>query len=328
MTFYLIVAFSIFAIAILGTRLVLLELKNRPFLIDIPNARSNHKMPIPRGGGIAVVTAMVIGLLLMDADYSIILALLILASVSLVDDLLHLSPILRLAVQFLAVTIPLCGMEELVFGGLFPMWLDKLVVGILWVGFTNIFNFMDGIDGISASETISVCTGIFVLCAITGQFPDPLSSYSLVVAMAACGFLWWNWHPAKIFLGDVGSIPLGFILGYLLMLAVLHGYGYAAAILPAYYIADGGITLFKRLAKGQKVWVAHSKHYYQRAARKGMRHDAVVRYIIGINLLLAMLAVLSVLHKELAGLYLAVAYMAVFMLLGVFAHDTQSLLDD
>lgn len=328
MTFYLIVALSVFSISLLGTRLVLLELKNRPFLIDIPNARSNHTMPIPRGGGIAVITAMVIGLLLMNAGYGIILSLLILAAVSLIDDLLDLSPILRLAVQCLAVTIPLSAMEDLAFGGLFPVWMDKAIIGFMWVGFTNIFNFMDGIDGISASETVSIGSGFCALCIFTGMFPSELFSYSLVVAVAACGFIWWNWHPAKIFLGDVGSVPLGFILGYLLLLAATNGYGYAAAILPAYYVADGGITLIKRLIKRQKIWVAHSKHYYQRAVRKGMRHDVVVRYIIGINLLLIMLAILSVLHAELAIVYLAVAYMAVFMLLGVFAYDTKSLLDE
>ncbi len=157
---------------------------------------------------------------------------------------------------------------------------------------------MDGIDGISATEMIGIGIGLCLLAVIDGTFPNPLSVYGLIVAAAGCGFLWWNWHPAKITLGEAGSIPIGFLTGYLLLLAATSGYAYPAAILPAYYLADGTITLFKRLYQGKKIWQAHSEHYYQRAVRNGRRHDAVARYVFGINLLLILLATLSALDPE------------------------------
>lgn len=323
MTFYIVLALSSFLITLLGTRLTILALRKRTYLLDIPNARSNHAAPTPKGGGIAVVFALIICLLIADINYAIILSLLMLAAVSLLDDLIDVPAIIRLLVQILAVALPLTLLQVPVFDGALPMWLDKLVTGILWVWFINLFNFMDGIDGISPSEMFSISLGFCLISVFNNTFPDPLSVYSLIVYAAACGFLWWNWHPAKIFLGDVGSVPIGFLMGYLLLLAVLSGYGYAAAILPAYYLSDSGITLFKRLVAGKKIWVAHSEHYYQRAVRKGMRHDSVVKFILGVNLLLILLAVLATINPEIAIFELAMAYMSVFMVLGFFAHEYQ-----
>ena len=185
----------------------------------------------------------------------------------------------------------------------------------------NLFNFMDGIDGLAATEMIGVGIGFCLLSAFAGvTFPHALFAYNLILAAAGCGFLWWNWHPAKIFLGDVGSIPIGFLLGYLLLLAANSGYLFAALILPAYYLSDGTITLARRLWQGKKIWVAHSEHYYQQAVRRGRRHDTVTRYIFGLNILLVFLATLAVINPRIAVIHLAVAYLAVFMLLGFFAH--------
>lgn len=319
MTFYLIIGISSFLISLLGTRLTILALRKRLMFMDRPNLRSNHKIPTPRGGGIAVVFAILVGLLIAGVGYSIVIALLLLAAISMLDDLINVPAWVRLLVQIFAVSIPLSVMDPL-FGGVLPGWLDKLVTGILWVWFINLFNFMDGIDGISAAEMICIGLGLCLVIAIFGVFPGDLFAYGLVVATAGFGFLWWNWHPARIFLGDVGSIPIGFIIGYLLLLAVQHGFVYAAIILPAYYLADSTITLGRRIWQKKKIWVAHSEHYYQQAVRKGHKHSSVVRYIIGINFLLIYLAVASAIESEIAIFHISMAYLSVFMLLGFFAH--------
>jgi len=322
MPFYVFIALSVFLISLLGTRLMILALRKKTIMMDIPSLRSNHSAPTPRGGGIAVVIAIVIGLLLADVNqYGILLAVFLLAAVSLLDDLISVPVMVRLLVQVMAVSIPLSMLHQPLFGGYLPLWLDKTIIAVLWIWFINLFNFMDGIDGISAAEMVSIGTGLLLLYVIEGIFPDTLSIYGLVIATAGCGFVWWNWHPAKIFLGDVGSVPIGFLLGYILLEAALKGYGYVALILPAYYLSDGTITIFRRLWQRKKIWIAHSEHYYQRAVRHGRSHDAVVRMIIGVNLLLILLATLSVLHHDIAIFDLAIAYMAVFMLLGFFAHD-------
>lgn len=323
MTFYMVLSLSAFLISLLGTRLLILALRKRTVLIDIPNARSNHQRPTPKGGGLAVVTALVICLLVADMgiDYDIILSLLILTAVSLLDDIIGVPVSVRLVVQAIAVGLPLGTMPVMLSDGLLPDWAEQGGIFLLWLWFMNLFNFMDGIDGIAAVEMLCIAAGLCLLVSLIGVFPDRLSVYGLITAAAACGFLWWNWHPARIFLGDVGSIPIGFLLGYLLLLAAHNGYGYAALILPAYYLADGGLTLFKRLMRGEKIWVAHSEHYYQKAVRNGRSHDAVARYVFGINLLLILLAVFSALHPNLAMFYAALAYFSVFMLLGFFAHS-------
>jgi len=320
--FYTVLALSVFLISLLGTRLTVVALRKRAAFLDRPTLRSNHQAPTPRGGGIAVVMALIIGLLIADINYAIIIAMFLLAAISLLDDLIGVPPLVRLLVQVLAVSMPLAMVHAPIWGGLLPVWLDKGATAFLWIWIINLFNFMDGIDGLSASEMIGIGIGFCLLSVFAGTFPQALFAYSLILVAAGCGFLWWNWHPAKIFLGDVGSIPVGFLVGYLLLLAATSGYVFAALILPAYYFSDGTLTLARRLCQGKKVWVAHSEHYYQKAVRRGRRHDAVARHIFGINILLILLATLSVIDPQLAVLYLSVAYMAVFMLLGFFAHIT------
>lgn len=320
MAFYIILSLSAFLISLLGTRFTILALRKRTVLLDIPNLRSNHAKPVPKGGGIAVVMALIICLLSVDLPYDIMLSILLLMAVSLLDDLIGVPAPVRFVVQIIAVAVPLSAAPGLAFSGWLPVWIDKGITALVWLWFINLFNFMDGIDGISATEMICIGVGLSLPAAVIGTFPDMLSVYGLIIAAAACGFLWWNRHPARIFLGDVGSVPIGFLIGYLLFTAVISGHGWAALILPAYYWSDGTITLLKRLWRRQKIWVAHSEHYYQQAVRKGLSHEAVVRYIFGVNLLLILLATLTVLEKDLAVFYAAQAYLAVFMLLGFFAH--------
>jgi len=320
MFYYSAVALAAFMMSLLGTRLTILALRRKHAFLDVPNARSNHIAPTPRGGGIAVVFTLVMGLLLMDVGYSIVLAMLLLAAISFIDDLIRVPPALRLVAQAVAVWIAMTGMEGLLFNGLLSVADDKIITMLLWIWFINLFNFMDGIDGISGSEMICVGIGLCLLTVITNAFPSTLAEYALVAVAAGFGFLWWNWHPAKIFLGDVGSIPIGFLLAYLLLLAAKDGYVYAAMILPAYYLADGTITLVRRTWRGEKPWKAHSEHFYQKAVRNGRSHDGVVRLIIGVNMLLVLCAVTATLEPKVAPVALLTAYAAVFLLLRYFAR--------
>jgi UDP-N-acetylmuramyl pentapeptide phosphotransferase/UDP-N-acetylglucosamine-1-phosphate transferase len=321
MTFYIVLSLSAFMVSLLGTRLTILALRARPRPVSPSDLLNKAPRPVPTGGGVAVVMGMIICLMVADIDYGVILSLFLLAALSLMDDIIGINLPVKLLVQVLAVLIPLGVMDvSLLFADAFPTWVDKAVIAVLWVWFINLFNFMDGIDGISATEMICISGGFCGITIVTSTFPTPLFTYSLIVLASAWGFIWWNWYPAKIRLGEVGSVPIGFLLGYLLLLAITSGYVYAAAILPAYYLADATITLVYRARKGKRLMVRHSEYYYQLAVLKGRRHDTVTRYIFGVNLLLILLAVFSVLNPELALFHLGLAYMAVFMILGFFAY--------
>ncbi len=314
----LFIALSAFLIALIGTRLLVVAFRGRQLMLDVPNLRSNHAAPVPKGGGLAVLFALIIPMLVANVELAIVLSLLMLAAVSLMDDLIGVPAPVRLLVQVMAVSIPLSALPIDLAGEHLPSLSEKILIGIMWIWCINLFNFMDGIDEISAAEMISIGLGIALLMVFAEEFPNPLSQYAMVIAAAGCGFWWWNRHPAKIFLGDVGSIPIGFLIGYVLLLTAHAGYVAAALILPGYYVADATVTLIKRAWGGQKLWVAHSTHYYQQAVRKGWKHQVVVRYIAGVNVLLGFLAIYSILNPEWQWLYVALAYMAVFMLMGFF----------
>jgi UDP-N-acetylmuramyl pentapeptide phosphotransferase/UDP-N-acetylglucosamine-1-phosphate transferase len=266
-------------------------------VLDIPTARSSHVRPTPRGAGLAVVTALAPALLFIAASSGatrelapMMAALLGLAVLSFLDDVRSLNAGLRLAAQAAAVALGLLSLPDgLVLQGFLPFWLDRLLVAVAWLWFVNLYNFMDGIDGITAVETISIGLGV-ALVASFATLPEPFGAMGLAVAAAAAGFLPWNWHPAKIFLGDAGSVPLGYLLGFLLISLALHGLAAAALALPLYYLADATITLLKRLVRGERVWQAHREHWYQRAAAT-TRHDRVSLRVAAANVLLVAAAV-------------------------------------
>ena len=145
---------------------------------------------------------------------------------------------------------------------------------------------MDGIDGLAVSEAAAIGGGL-LLFAVLGNGPDPAAALlSAGVVGAAIGFLAWNWSPARIFLGDVGSIPLGYLSGFLLLELATRGRWKIALILPLYFLADATITLLRRLLTGERVWEPHRKHFYQQAVRNGLSHSAVVERVVAANLLL------------------------------------------
>ncbi len=280
-------------------------------VLDQPNERSSHALPTPRGGGIAVVAGLVLagGWLVFrgaapTGTLYMIIAVLVLGSVSWRDDIKNLSAQIRLGAQIVVVASMIAIEPSLIRDALpfLPSWLAVPVGALAWLWFINLFNFMDGIDGISGIEAISVAGGVALLCMI-GQAPIDVFGPALMIGAAALGFLAWNWHPAKIFLGDVGSVPLGFALGWLLFELARAGQWPAALILPGYYIADATITLLRRLIRGEKVWEAHKSHFYQRAHQRGLSHDQIATHVLYANMGLIGLAVFAAMgHPASAGI--------------------------
>jgi UDP-N-acetylmuramyl pentapeptide phosphotransferase/UDP-N-acetylglucosamine-1-phosphate transferase len=312
------------AIALLSafTTAVLVGLLRRRAILDHPNARSSHERPTPRGGGLAVVPITLVAWVAgagfdLPAGLAVILCgAVALALISWIDDLRSLPAALRLAVHAAIVGVGIIWLDDhgLIFQGLLPAWLDTLAAGILWLWFVNLFNFMDGIDGISGVETICIGAGLVALAAATAHATPP-AWFGATLAAAAAGFLAWNWHPARIFLGDVGSVPVGFLLGFLLLALAARGYWAAALILPAYYLADATITLGRRAWRRERIWQAHAEHFYQQAVQSGMSHAQVSLAILAANLVLIGLALtsLSAPLTSLAGAALVVAILLAWM---------------
>jgi len=269
-------------------------------IMDRPNERSSHDTPTPRGGGIGLMTALLPAWIagaflfapgpLTTADWLLPLAAAALAGVSWIDDLRDLGALPRLAAQFAAAIAGVLVLPGLVFQCLFPPWLDATLAVIGWVWFVNLFNFMDGIDGISGVESIAIAAGVVLTGVVLSLVPGGMTAQALAVAAATAGFLAWNWHPAKIFLGDIGSVGLGYLLAWLLLALAAMGEWEAALILPLYYLADATITLLRRLARKEKVWQAHREHYYQQAVQNGRSHARVSAAVATTNLALVALA--------------------------------------
>lgn len=310
-------AVDTWVLVVAGTAMVRSYLLKRRIL-DQPNHRSSHATPIPRGGGLGVVPAV---LLVWAAQSAYVdtyarwawvsgAGALLLMAASWADDRWDLPAAPRLLVHAVAVAGALACLPrgELAFAGWLPFWADRALAGLGWLWFVNLYNFMDGIDGITGVETITVAGGIAVVAALAGHEAG-LIPYAAALAGAGAGFLVWNWHPARVFLGDVGSVPLGFLLGGLLLRLALAGHLAAALILPAYYLADSTITLVRRALDGEKVWQAHRRHFYQRAVRGGKRHDQVALAILAFDLLLVAAAVVSLTHPA-AGIAAAVVVVA------------------
>ncbi|MEE2932776.1 MAG: glycosyltransferase family 4 protein [Pseudomonadota bacterium] len=288
---------SSIAASIAITKLVLNELKRRSIL-DLPNRRSSHQQPTPRGGGIAVMAVIAICWSVPALNSPIAAALLVgallLAIVSWIDDLKTVKIIVRLSAQFAAVILGLFFLdnEGYLLQGLAPKWLDRVLAAFVWVWFINLFNFMDGIDGIASIETMIISFGLTIL-SVTSPSIAPEPWLSLSILGVATGFLKSNWPPAKLFLGDVGSIPLGYILGGLLLLVAMRGAWQVALILPLYFLLDSTITLCRRLLRLEPIWHAHKEHFYQQAVSTGKSHAEVTTAVAILGLILVGLAHLS-----------------------------------
>jgi UDP-N-acetylmuramyl pentapeptide phosphotransferase/UDP-N-acetylglucosamine-1-phosphate transferase len=268
-------------------------------ILDKPNARSSHSQPTVRGGGIAIMAVtgvglIVLGLWLRDPLISIAAALAFaLAAISFLDDMVSLSALLRFGMQALLVAVFLCflGRSHSMSSGLEgPPWLCFALMFFWMVGYSNAFNFMDGINGISGAQALVGGIGSALIIA---QFRGGESVgagfilASCVIAGAALGFLPHNFPKARMFMGDVSSVPLGFLLSAIAAWAAAK-WGMRVFILfltlHANYILDTGITLARRIARGEKWHKPHREHFYQRLVRSGKSHSFVTLSELGIQL--------------------------------------------
>ena len=272
-----------------------------------PNARSSHKVPTPQGGGMAIVIAASIGIALAlilcphFGPVSPILAALAastcLAIVGAADDIFVLRAAPRLALQLVSAgLIVIVGGARVV--PALPIELEVGVLVLALVLFVNLVNFMDGIDWITVAEVVPVCAGIATIAAL-GEAPASSFIVAIAVGGATLGFAPFNRPIARLFLGDVGSLPLGLLLGWQLIVIAASHHHVAALILPLYYLADATVTLGRRVARRERVWEAHRTHYYQRATDRGYTVLAIVTRVFVTNLVLVAIAIATVLHPEL-----------------------------
>lgn len=302
-------------------------------LLDIPNARSSHTRPTPRGGGLAIVVTILAAALLAVPLWElpvIVVATIatgggLVAAIGYYDDLTGLSALRRFIVQLVVAiaTISLLtglGPDVPVFSGLpHAIAWSVLVIGILWT--INLFNFMDGIDGIAGSQAAFVSTASALLIAV---LKDPISPWlilPIVTAGACAGFLAWNWPPARIFMGDVGSGFLGYWLAA--MALVLASTGtlslWTSTILGSVFIADATVTLLRRVLQRERWYEAHRSHAYQCLARRWESHRKVTVLLWILNLVIVLpLAASSALAPQFAP-QLAAATLGGFGILALLA---------
>jgi UDP-N-acetylmuramyl pentapeptide phosphotransferase/UDP-N-acetylglucosamine-1-phosphate transferase len=271
-----------------------------------PNARSSHHVPVPQGGGLAVIVAMLAaawgGLVFApfaggyaeESFAAVTLAAVLLAVIGGLDDIRTLPASVRILVQALAVGIVIAALpRDFQIVAIVPQWLERagLFLGILW--FVNLVNFMDGIDWMTVAETVSISGAmvLLALCAGTGIVPT-LAAAALLGAIL--GFAPFNKPVATLFLGDVGSLPIGLLLAWFLLEVAGKGHLAAAILLPLYYFADATITLGRRLIRGERVWEAHRSHFYQRATKGGFTVPQVIARVAAVNLALVVLALVTV----------------------------------
>ncbi|NQD58577.1 glycosyltransferase family 4 protein [Pseudomonas sp. CM25] len=265
-------------------------------VIDVPNARSSHTVPTPRGGGVAIVLTFLLGVVgLMPSGVEQISTLLalggggaLIAVIGFMDDHGHIAARWRLLGHFVAAAWMLGWLGGLpplmMFGWTLDMgWLGGLLASVYLVWLLNLYNFMDGIDGIASVEAITACLGAAWLYWLSGL--GATAVLPLLLAAAVAGFLYWNFPPAKIFMGDAGSGFIGIVLGGLSLQAawVSPPMFWCWLILLGVFIVDATYTLVRRLLRGDKVYEAHRSHAYQFASRAYGKHLPVTVAVAALN---------------------------------------------
>jgi UDP-N-acetylmuramyl pentapeptide phosphotransferase/UDP-N-acetylglucosamine-1-phosphate transferase len=275
-----------------------------------PNARSSHAVPTPQGGGAAVIIAVIVTLGLAGMFGAVDRAALadlmplgagvvLLTATGAIDDMFAVPVAPRLALQAIAVIVVVAAMPaELRVAPALPLAIERaaeIVAGLCLVNFTN---FMDGIDWMTVAETVPITASLFAF-SLVGAVPRPAGLTALTLCGAMLGFAPFNRPVARLFLGNVGSLPVGLMLFFLVTeLAAAHLA--AALLLPLYYLADAGITLMRRIARGENITQAHRSHFYQLATARGFSVLAVVGRVSAVNAALAMLAAISIWQGSLA----------------------------
>ena len=312
MSFIIILALYPLTSALLSWALKFLK---NPLFLDIPTERSNHQKPKPRGAGIILIplilfSTSVIFLLeeTFNNHWNIIFGFcLLLSIVSFLDDIKNISAKVRLTFQIFCVFSSLYLFKDqlnvfirsseflIFFNGMEYVGLGLIfsLLVMIWVWIINMFNFMDGMDGITSVQisSLSILTNFL---AILGLIEENFIYFSLILLTISFAFYSFNKPPSKIFLGDVGSIPLGFLAGFILIYnMIMYNLIFPFIIIMLYYLQDSIATIILRFLKKENVFQAHSSHFYQRILRKGYNHDYVLKRIIYLNSILLILAILS-----------------------------------
>lgn len=278
----------------------------RRYALARPNARSSHRVPTPQGGGMAMVAVWLIALALLlvavpglpaDERWSLTMlafGVLALALLGGLDDIRPLPALPRLLVQVAAVGAVVWALPPAsrLLPDLLPAAAERAVLALAVVWFVNLTNFMDGLDWITAAGVLPMAAALAVLAAI-GVAPVAAGLAGALLLGGLLGFAPYNRPVARLFLGDVGSLPLGLLAAYGLVRLAGDGHLAAAVILPLYHAADATITLVRRLLAGERVWDAHRSHFYQRATVNGFTVTGVVGRVFALASLLAVVGTLA-----------------------------------
>jgi UDP-N-acetylmuramyl pentapeptide phosphotransferase/UDP-N-acetylglucosamine-1-phosphate transferase len=272
----------------------------RRYALARPNARSSHVEPTPQGAGAAVIVTSLsvatVAAILGDVSVptTIFASVLFIGLVGLVDDVRPMPVMPRLLLQTAAVgAVVFVTPADLRIAPACPIGIERMLLLIAGLWFVNLVNFMDGLDLMTFAEVVPI-TGAMVLLGLIGQFPESATIAAAALGGAMLGFAPFNRPVAKVFLGDVGSLPIGLLLGWCLMQLAWHQQLTAALLLPLYYLTDTTVTLCRRIAKGERFWAAHRSHFYQRAIDNGFTVSRVIAEVFALNVALAVLAMISI----------------------------------
>jgi UDP-N-acetylmuramyl pentapeptide phosphotransferase/UDP-N-acetylglucosamine-1-phosphate transferase len=297
-----------------------------------PNARSSHHIPTPQGAGIAVIAAtlaVAVAIMAWGGAFHFIIpaavfgATLFIAIVGFADDVKSIPVLSRLLLQAAAVgTIVLTAPEELRIVPICPFWIERGLVLLAGLWFVNLVNFMDGLDWITVAEVVPITAAMVVLGSL-GEFQASPTIVAAALGGAMLGFAPFNRPVAKVFLGDVGSLPIGLLLGWCLLQLAYHQQFATALLLPLYYLLDATATLLRRLARREPFWEAHRSHFYQRATDNGFTVWRVVSEVFALNVGLAALAIGATMTQSSATdiLFLAFGSIAVSFVLYRFSRQ-------
>jgi UDP-N-acetylmuramyl pentapeptide phosphotransferase/UDP-N-acetylglucosamine-1-phosphate transferase len=295
--------FAVIAAALLSAGIIWVT---RPWLLQYalarPNARSSHRVPTPQGAGIAVIVAtlLVAGIIVayagtarLNIPVAVFAAPLFIAIVGFADDVKSIPVPTRLLLQAFAVGAMLfTASGDLRIAPSCPLWIERGLLLLAGLWFVNLVNFMDGLDWMTVAEVVPT-TGAMIVLGWFGEFPVSATIVAAALCGAMVGFTPFNRPVAKIFLGDVGSLPIGLLLGWCLLQLAYHQQLAAALLLPLYYLSDATVTLLRRLVRGEPFWAAHRSHFYQRATDNGFTVLGVVSEVFALNVGLAVLAIAS-----------------------------------
>ncbi|OAF01302.1 glycosyl transferase [Bradyrhizobium centrolobii] len=298
------VVLSLLGAAIAGLISAVITWTSRPLLqryaLARPNARSSHRIPTPQGAGIAVIAATLLVASLWAAwanvaiPPALVAATVLIALVGFADDIMSLPVLLRLVLQAAAVgAVVFTSPENSRIVPALPLVLERGLIVLAGVWFVNLVNFMDGLDLMTVAEVVPV-TAALMLLGWLGELSWPAALIATALCGATLGFAPFNRPVAKVFLGDVGSLPIGLLLGWCLLELAWHQQPAAALLLPAYYLVDSTVTLFRRIARREQFWSAHRTHFYQRATDNGFTVPRVIGEVFALNLVLALLAIITV----------------------------------